>query len=77
MTAVTLGVPYRYFTSHFLGNLSGYGLVIINLDKVNMYHDISIYDFITIRFYWKTINDNIESSLSPTYNEWCINVNIG
>ena len=42
-------------------------LVTINLDKVNVYHDISIYDFITIQFHWKTINDNIESSPSPVY----------
>ena len=49
-TAVTL-VPYTYFTSHFLGNLSGNVLVVISLDiKVNVYHGISIYDFIRIRF---------------------------
>ena len=42
-----------------------YVLVIINLDKVNVYHDISIHDIITIRFYSKTISDNIE--LSPSF----------
>ena len=29
-----------------------------------MYHDISIHDFITIRFHWKTINDNYCPALS-------------
>ena len=33
--------------SHFLRNFSKYVLV-INLDKVNVYHNISVYDFITI-----------------------------
>ena len=33
---------------------------------LNMYHDISIYDFITIRVHWKTTSDNIELSPSPS-----------
>ena len=52
-TVVTLGVPSRYFTLHFLGNLSGNMLVVISLDiKVNVYHDISIwfhYDTIPLK----------------------------
>ena len=40
--------------------------------KVNVYHDIWIYDFITIRFHWKTINDNIE--LSPSSDSICYTV---
>ena len=46
--------------------MSKYVLVIINLENVNVYHDISTYDFITIWFHWKTINDNIELSPSPS-----------
>ena len=41
-TIITLGDPWRYFTSHFLENLSGYMLIAINVDKVSVYHDISI-----------------------------------
>ena len=47
----TLDIPGKYFTSHFLRNLSKHMLVNINLDKVNVYHDISIYDLITMRFH--------------------------
>ena len=44
---VIWGVKYTYFTSHFLGNVNV--LVVISLDiEVNVHHDISMYDFITI-----------------------------
>ena len=42
--------PPKSYTE-FNGNLSGNVLVFVNLDKINVYHDISIYDFITIRFH--------------------------
>ena len=45
-----------------------YVIVIINLDKVTPWQHNSLYDFITIWFHWKTLNNNIELLPSPTLN---------
>ena len=64
-TAVTLGVPWRYFTSHFLGNLSGNMLVVINFRQ-----DKRVSRYLDIWYHRDTIpleDDNIELSPGPNY----------
>lgn len=60
-------VVQMYFSSNVMRNLHLYALVIV-LESVLVYHDISTYEFISIRFHWNRINNHIDRKAAQILN---------